>query len=354
MLDSLQINGFRTFDRLTVPTLGRVNLIVGKNNVGKTTLLEAVHLLNSGLAVAEAAHHLLDRRQEYRVDEEDERRVDLTSLFHLGAARAEMFEVGALGASGLSARSQWRIRERGDDGELRLRIVDEVADEDEADSESVLSFSTPHGRRTVPMDGLPQRVFRRRVVRADTDGSVFLPLAGFEANGVDSAKFWDRIALTEREDDVLEALRLIEPSLERLVMVGGPRYRRPLARLKGREPLALRSMGDGMSRLFELAVGLVNVARGGTFLIDEVDSGLHFAALQDVWRLVFKMATQLDLQVFATTHSWDCIEAFQVAASAHPEEGVLVRLANVEGSVQAECFSEADLEVITRGSIEVR
>jgi len=52
-----------------------------------------------------------------------------------------------------------------------------------------------------------------------------------------------------------------------------------------------------MSRLFELAVGLVNVARGGTFRIDEVDSGLHVAALQDVWRLVFKMATQLDLQV---------------------------------------------------------
>ena len=42
LLDSLEIKGYRCFEHLTIEKLGRVNLIVGKNNVGKTALLEAL------------------------------------------------------------------------------------------------------------------------------------------------------------------------------------------------------------------------------------------------------------------------------------------------------------------------
>lgn len=109
-----------------------------------------------------------------------------------------------------------------------------------------------------------------------------------------------------------------------------------------------------MNRLFELALGLVSVGAGGTFLVDEVDSGLHFTTLVDVWRLIFETAARLDVQVVATTHSWDCIEAFQLAAASHPSEGVLVRLQRIEDAIRAEVFSEDDLAIITRESIEVR
>lgn len=84
------------------------------------------------------------------------------------------------------------------------------------------------------------------------------------------------------------------------------------------------------------------------------DSGLHFTTLVDVWRLIFDTAARLDVQVVATTHSWDCIEAFQRAAVAHPSEGVLVRLQRVEDTIRSEVFTEDDLTIVTRESIEVR
>jgi predicted ATPase len=161
--------------------------------------------------------------------------------------------------------------------------------------------------------------------------------------------------LTDREERIIEALSIVEPRLERIVMVKAGRSRRTaMAKVKGRSPLPLRSLGDGMNRLLEVALGLVSVGEGGTFLVDEIDAGLHFTTLVDVWRLVFEAAARLDVQVVATTHSWDCIEAFQQAAVAHPAEGVLVRLQRKDETFASEVFTEDDLTIISRESIEVR
>ena len=67
-------------------------------------------------------------------------------------------------------------------------------------------------------------------------------------------------------------------------------------------------MGDGIWRLLALALSLVR-ARRGVLMIDEIDTGLHYSALEDMWRLVGLTAKRLDIQVFATTHSSDCWKA---------------------------------------------
>ena len=67
------------------------------------------------------------------------------------------------------------------------------------------------------------------------------------------------------------------------------------------------------------------------------------------------MAHRLNVQVFATTHSWDCIEAFQQAAEEdHAEEAMLIRLQNRRAGVVATLFDEEDLGIVTRELIEVR
>ncbi len=108
-----------------------------------------------------------------------------------------------------------------------------------------------------------------------------------------------------------------------------------------------------MNRIFELALGLVN-ASGGLFLADEVENGVHYSAQEQLWRFIFEAASRLNVQVFATTHSWDCIEAFQRAASSHKEDGVLISLSRQDDEVKAAVFNERDIEIITRESIEVR
>ncbi len=86
-----------------------------------------------------------------------------------------------------------------------------------------------------------------------------------------------------------------------------------------------------MGRLLGVALALVN-ASDGVLLIDEIESGLHYTVQADMWRLIFRVAHRLNVQVFATTHSWDCIEAFQKAALEDvAEEGLILTVSLLRG-----------------------
>ena len=124
-------------------------------------------------------------------------------------------------------------------------------------------------------------------------------------------------------------------------------------------PVPLNSMGDGISRVLQLFLKLF-AARGGFLLIDEFENGLHYSVQEEVWRLIFDQAEKLDVQVFATTHSWDCIESFaKVAVEKKATEGVLFRIGRSvrtsdQGKVIATIFDEQKLLNITQSDIEVR
>lgn len=353
MLDSLRISGFRAFAELDVSRLAQVSLVVGRNNVGKTTLLEAVHLHASGAQALAAAHRMLERRDEYSADEHGA--VDPLRLFHVGSDDERHESVTISDTSGhdpLEISTAWAWWEGEGDGATR-RIGERPPPGVDAQAQLV---ARRRGRLAAAMslasfgNELP---FRR--LREPGSSSLILPADGLRSEQIHAPDLWDGVVLTEREDRVVELLRVIEPGLERIVMVNtSGSLRSPMAKVRGHAPLPLRSLGDGMSRLFELAVGLVSVGKGGTFLIDEVDSGLHFTTLADVWRLVIESAAKLDVQVLATTHSWDCIQGFQHAVAAHPGQGLLVRLQRAGEVIGSEVFTEDDLAVITRESIEVR
>ncbi len=174
----------------------------------------------------------------------------------------------------------------------------------------------------------------------------------------DTGELWRRTAGYPAEDAVIEALRLLEPALDRIHFVGGHDdvgggYFR--VRMSGEEaPVPLRSLGEGMHRMLEMALAIVN-ARDGMLLVDEFENGLHYSVLEGVWAYLFRLALSLNVQVFATTHSWDAVMAFQAAASTSAAEGCLVRLhRDQRGAVRAATFTEAELERVARVHIEVR
>ena len=168
---------------------------------------------------------------------------------------------------------------------------------------------------------------------------------------------WDRIALTDNERDVVDALHIIEPTISAVSMVRGKsvlRSRTAIVRASDiPHPIPLRSFGDGLSRLFGLILSLVN-ARGGILLIDEFENGLHYTVQLDAWRTVFRLAESRDIQVFATSHSWDTIQAFQTAATETSEDGVLIRLARRGKDIVPTVFAEDELAIATRDRIEMR
>ena len=131
--------------------------------------------------------------------------------------------------------------------------------------------------------------------------------------------------------------------------------RRPIVKLKGQDwPVPLRSLGDGAVRFLSVALALAN-SRDGFLLIDEAENGVHHAVQRDYWRMVMRTAYENNVQVFATTHSWDCVRGFaQAAAENENVEGVLIRLEKEEDGLRAVRYSEEDLKIAADQKIEVR
>ena len=138
-------------------------------------------------------------------------------------------------------------------------------------------------------------------------------------------RIWDNISLTSKEDKVVEALQILEPKVERIGFYISEVQEMIRVKLKGeKNPLPLSSMGDGMSRILSLAMAAVT-AENGVLLVDEIDTGLHYQVQTDMWRLIIQTARELNIQVFATTHSWDCICALQEVL-AELEDKSIVKL----------------------------
>ena len=118
-------------------------------------------------------------------------------------------------------------------------------------------------------------------------------------------------------------------------------------------------MGDGIIRLFQLALRLFE-AKGGLLFIDEFENGLHYSVQEEAWKVIFHLSKELDIQIFCTTHSWDCIESFSKVATQEKDiEGLLFRLGSSsvgddEGKTTVTIFDEDDLEILTQSQVEVR
>jgi predicted ATPase len=147
------------------------------------------------------------------------------------------------------------------------------------------------------------------------------------------------------------------PEIDRISLIGGKTdaSRVPFVRMKGvPHPFPLKRLGDGVNRLFALALALVH-AKGGLLLLDEIENGIHYSLQENVWTFILEISRRLDIQVFATTHSWDCVVAFQSASASYgAQEGLLTRLERRNGRIVVTQFDESDLKVAEREQIEVR
>jgi len=374
ILDSLEVQNFRAFRHLTVEKLGRVNLITGKNNVGKTSLLEALWVY-ADQGAARVIRRLLSMRDELptrmRVYEKSSIRIQepsaeallrcAWSLFHNNRTTdgdLAPITIGPMSTSDatISLNLAWFERRESPDSERPTLVQIPSKDIEQFAASPFLVINRGNERvRRYAVEQLSRVPFGQ-----PTQGNL-----NCEAIWTDSLTqrrldlLWDDVLRFDLEGEVVDALRLIVPDVSKIVVVsdvGGSDTRNVYLRLMGEdEPARLKRFGDGVNRLFLIALAMIKAANG-LLLIDEVENGIHYSVQPDVWKFVFTLARRLNVQVFATTHSWDCIEAFQQAAAEDddPNSGVLIRLQNKGDNVVSTVFSEQDLAVITREGIEVR
>ena len=360
LLGSLEIRNFRAFRDLKIKHLGRVNLLVGKNNVGKTSLLEAIRLYANRASTPTFIWDIMMARREVKQPFVNVRDM-LAALKYLFYGRNDILpglqpiRIGPINTPQemLSITVDWFVTET-HDGTTQTRPLGPGEDYTADNLSPRFTIQSAGATIAYPLDpSLPQGVLR---LNSNEIACIFAPASGLSEQRITS--LWDNIALTRVEEDVLSALRFIAPGLVNLNFVSTPLSggeRIPIVRIKdSEEPLPLYSLGDGMYRALGIALALVN-ARNGILLIDEFENGLYYTVQPDIWRLIFQVAHRLNIQVFATTHSWDCIEAFQQALQKEQQaEGLLIRLESQQGDVVATAFDEEMLGIATREHIEVR
>ncbi len=389
MLGSLEIKRFRCFRELRIERLGRVNLIVGKNNVGKSTLLEALRLFARPGSIDDLLAMLVSRDEIIASDADAWRRdhnnpLSLDGLFF--GRRVTPGENGAiLIGPADSPNESLRITYEIKSDVIKIPDAKHVYVDRENDwvnmpyllfsgRADLLTFRLgpefqifrmgklalhhlPHNGDVHARWGKDVEWLRETETSSEPLRTIRFSSVGPEGLRMsDVSVLWDSVSLSPFEQDVVAAVRIISPDVERVALKapGNLVHRVPFVKLRGyQEPVPIRALGDGVNRMFGVALALVD-ARSGLLVIDEIENGIHYSVQADLWRLVFEMAVRLNVQVFATTHSYDCVRAFETVVRENEEKGVLVRLAQKDDRTLVGEFDENELAIAVEGQIEVR
>jgi len=376
LLKELSVTGFRGINSLSISRLGHVTLFAGKNGVGKTTLLEAIRLYAARCSYT-VLDDILSTREEFSsaVDEDGDEvfTIDWEALFHGRQTSSNAyFSIGPKN----NAKQKLNVRIVSLT-EKKIRQLDYL-EREFTSSDQIQALEIEFGGKKFEVPLLYNSRTRGRYKRLLNDISQLPPEVGCEVlgpgllNNARVAGLWDRVALTEAENQLVQALNLMSNSkvtAERIAVIGDDRstariptrfpsrfnQRRAVVKVQGQSaPVPLKSLGDGATRLFGVALALAN-SQDGFLVVDEVENGIHYSVQRDFWNMVLRTAHENRVQVFATTHSSDCVKGFAQAAAALGEvEGTLIRLERDDDQIRAIEYSEDELEVAAEQQIEVR
>jgi predicted ATPase len=375
VLRSLSTQKFRGLGEFTMDGLGRVNLLVGSNNCGKTSVLEAMHLLLS-TGDPWSLWTMLDRRGEDIQTSRGQRarEMDVSHLFegHEIDLGSTFSVTGRNDGESLSLTAKI-VQMPGDikvspEGQLPLAGVEPPDSMPVRPGSLALTLHWSNDKLTLlPLtqaggfapDRLPPRLRRSTRDREDVRPVELITTGALSED--DTVSALEEVVLTENEDLLIRALQSIDGGIERIAPVGRRRYVDPggrggvavkLSGVKTRIPLG--SMGDGMWRMLGIALSVVR-AKGGVLLIDEIDTGLHYTVMEEMWRLVHDAARQLNVQVFAATHSRDCYQSLAAIVRAETGPRPEVTIQRIErGNPHAIAFTDDEITVAAEIGAEVR
>jgi AAA15 family ATPase/GTPase len=117
-------------------------------------------------------------------------------------------------------------------------------------------------------------------------------------------KQYAAIQKKDKEDYLNAILKKIDPAIQSFKII----EEKPQCKVNG-QYLALTELGDGVRHIVSMVISFY-ASENGQLFIDEVDNGIHFTLLAKIWDIIFTLSAELNVQVFATTHSKECIEAF--------------------------------------------
>ena len=321
MLTRIHLKNFRAFRDTEIGPFNRVNLIAGLNNTGKTGLLEAIYL------------SLAPQGQMN----------GLPTLFRTFSPNADVNE----------NFWSWLFKDKRREHEVKITITDDQSRE----QLRLLSFSPPK------IDAAALKVqhvthLGPLLCFQSAGGTEWLPkVAIFSSHPSDpkqDAIDYNRVIAKRGRKKVEALLRHIDPRLQAIESLQTGQAPLLYADIGLHEMIPVTNLGAGFCRLMDIYAELI-AGEAKVLLIDEVENGLHHTVLPTVWKGLIAAANELDVQIFATTHSNECIlAADQAARESAPYELNLIRLDRVKDDIKATVMDEKTIATAKELGWELR
>ncbi|MCY3659783.1 MAG: AAA family ATPase [Caldilineaceae bacterium] len=366
MYHSITIRNFRCFEHLVADEFTTINLITGYNNAGKSALLEALwlHSVPNNPRLSLRLH----RFRGIPSLDQDQLLHDLHFNYDIG----KPIELTAHGSWGDNPRrltishkhvpATWipfpqpngstrtGIPEVKSNALINSEFVWLYTDEEGESHKSFLRWNDslpPQGE-----DGADPGIVVQAAELPPQPVNVFLSARFREHANVDCNEFSD---LIKRGEDhlVVDFIQRIDSRIKKIVILSRPSLMLYVdTGLKQYIPVGL--LGDGVNRLLSMALAVFS-ARNGILLLDEIENGLHYLKLPAMWQNLSTLAKHFNVQVFATTHSEECIRAAHTALASVSSEALSVhRIDQYEKGQLATTYNNEALDYAVEFGSEMR
>lgn len=303
-IEKLNISNFRGIRSCQISDLGIVNIFLGKNNCGKSSVLESLFLLTGG-----SIPYNYERVNYMRlcpfVEPSDFKLnfhsldtsvpIKISGLLETGTRNLEIRyverDVTVVNIDGNTANENNPFKDYGVYFELETEKQKHYSTSIEVLHDQIGKFQLKQDEGGI----IPTQY----VTPSE-------PYENFE-------KIFSRIVENKEENRILEIIRTIEPSIRDIVVAGN----RVLVDIGEKKRIPVQLMGDGLRKVLSVVVNLAFIKGQGVVLIDELDNGLHYESMPILWRAIFIAAKEFDVQIFVTTHN---IDSLQAAAKVMDEE----------------------------------
>ena len=292
MLESFHVQNFRALKDLKIEKTARINLIVGGNNVGKTTFLEAMHC---ALANASDAG-------------------TLQTAFRRGITNAAQY--GASSVSNKASAAEFKALISGVEQTGTLNKTGVRGGSPTKEASLAINVFPEDAKLTTSYFG----AVKKKKKKAD----LLATLQKFDSNIVD-----------------------IDPS-----MIGTSTWELRV-HTDAEEEVALDFMGQGFNRVLSMYCRII-ASDKKIILIDEIELGLHYESIPLVWEAIQRISIEKNIQFFATTHSWECILAASKVFEATPGEFQVIRIERTEDNIKPVILSGDNLKFAIENHWEVR
>lgn len=319
MIKNIEIKNFRCFENLKVSGFEKINLISGKNNVGKTALLEAlflnstprpdtIFLLRQVRRESSKLSRALPERTWNNFFFQQNKNNEFVIKATLENHSSKMVEI-FVDESVQNLEDTYQ-QDNDDDNEKLISLF--------SGSQSILSVMHLKTRindgeafETLIISSA-KGIIARDIKVPDINHAFLIP-SFLRVTSRELTEEFDKARLNERDNELVRAFQAIDSSIIDVesFSIGEPNL---FVTREGESRLPLSLFGDAINRIADIILRLVN-NENSILLIDEIENGIHHSNQAAFWSIIYRLANELNVQIFATTHSLEMIEAFIKAGS---------------------------------------